>query len=146
MVLLGMAAAAVLALCTAVRWFWERPDGRSTEHHWHGRVALQSFYNRGAAFGVKWLRGGALIAVSCLVLAALPLLALRQSRGFRLGAGMAFGGGLSNLLERITHGQVFDYVQFPRLPGKLGRLVFNLADFALALGGILMVLFSGRRR
>ena len=82
----------------------------------------------------------------CLVLLALPLLAIRQSRGFRLGAGLAMGGGLSNLLERILHGQVFDYVQFPRLPGKPGRLVFNLADFALALGGVLMVLFSGRRR
>lgn len=145
MILLGIAAAAVLALCTAVRWFWERPDGRA-EEHWNGRVALRSFYNRGAAFGIKWLRGGVLIALSCVVLLTLPLLAIRQSRGFRLGAGLAMGGGLSNLLERILHGQVFDYVQFPRLPGKPGRLVFNLADFALAVGGVLMVLFSGRRR
>ena len=145
MVLLAMTAAAVLVGCTAVRWFWERPDGRA-EHRWSGRVALRPFYNRGAAFGVKWLRGGGLIAVSCLVLAALPVVALGRSRWFRLGAGLALGGGLSNLLERIFHGQVFDYVQFPRLPGRLGRLVFNLADFALALGGVLMVLFSGRRR
>lgn len=145
MILFGIAAVVVLVLCTAVRWFWERPDGRR-EDHWGGRVLLRSFYNRGAAFGIKWLRGGVLIAVSCLVLLALPLAALRRGRWFRLGAGLALGGGLSNLLERVLHGQVFDYVQFPRLPGKVGRLVFNLADFALAVGGVLMVLFSGRRR
>lgn len=145
MILLGVAAAAVLAGCTVVRWFWERPDGRE-ERHWNGRVILRTLYNRGAAFGIKWLRGGVLIAASCLALAALPVLALRRGRWFRLGAGLALGGGVSNLLERLTHGQVFDYVQFPRLPGRLGRLVFNLADFALALGGVLMVLFSDRRR
>lgn len=145
MVFMGIVAAAVLAGCTALRWFWERPDGRE-ERHWNGRVVLRTFYNRGAAFGIKWLRGGVLIAASCLALAALPVLALRQGRGFRLGAGLALGGGLSNLLERLIHRQVFDYVQFPRLPGRLRGLVFNLADFALALGGIVMVLCSGRRR
>ena len=50
--------------------------------------------------------------------------------------GLVLGGGLSNLLERLLHGKVYDYIQFPKAPGKLKRHVYNLADFAILLGGI----------
>ena len=57
---------------------------------------------------------------------------------------MALGGGLSNLWERLKNRRVYDYVQFPKLP-KLGRDVWNLADFAILLGGVLLALLDRKR-
>ena len=51
------------------------------------------------------------------------------------------GGGASNLFERLRHGGVLDYIRFPGLPGKLGKLVFNPADFGIFVG-VLAVLWK----
>ena len=48
------------------------------------------------------------------------------------------GGGLG----RLRRGRVFDYVQFPRAPGRGKRWVFNLADFSLFAG--VLALLRGR--
>ena len=53
-----------------------------------------------------------------------------------VSTGLVLGGGLSNLLERLRQGKVYDYVQFPKAPGRWSRYVYNLADFAIILGGI----------
>ena len=66
-----------------------------------------------------------------------------QIRGCTLGAGLLLGGGLSNLWERIRHGRVLDYLRFPKAPGPLKKYTYNLADLAIFLGAVLMVL---RRR
>jgi len=55
------------------------------------------------------------------------------------------GGGLSNLWERVMHGGVYDYLQFPKAPEKLRRYVFNLADLAI-LFGVIAVALGGRRK
>ena len=69
----------------------------------------------------------------------------RQRRRSPLGAGLILGGGISNLLERLRLGRVYDYVQFPRAPGQLKQYVFNLADFAIILGGLCFALHRKRR-
>jgi len=69
------------------------------------------------------------------------LLGVCGGRG--LGAGLLLGGGLSNLWERIRHGRVLDYLRFPKAPGPLKKYTYNLADLAIFLGAVLMVL---RRR
>lgn len=61
-----------------------------------------------------------------------------------LGAGLALGGGLSNLWERVRYGRVYDYVRFPKLP-RLWRYVWNLADFAIVLGGTLLALLDRKK-
>ena len=61
-------------------------------------------------------------------------------------AGLVLGGGLSNLWERLRYGRVYDYLRFPRVPGPLGRYVYNLADLALFLGAAGLLLGRRRRR
>lgn len=134
MALTLLIAAGVAGACTAVRWFLERSSRRPTEH-WGGRVRLEAFYNEGAAFGNRRLRGPGLIAASAGALG----LTLAKSRRYGPGAGLVLGGGLSNLLERLLRGRVFDYVRFPKAPGRWKRFVFNLADFAIFLGAALML-------
>ena len=50
---------------------------------------------------------------------------------------LVLGGGLSNLLERLRHGKVYDYLAFPKAPKPVNRYVYNLADIAILIGGLL---------
>lgn len=126
-------AAAILSLCTAVRWYLDRSSRRERTYA-GGRIQLMSLWNRGSAFGLLPLDRRALAAFSALLLAAgVPL--YRKSR---LGSGLLLGGGISNLMERLRGG-VYDYVRFPKAPGRLSRYVFNLADFFIFLGALLLM-------
>ena len=79
-----------------------------------------------------------------LSLAALcALLGTFGGRG--LGTGLLLGGGLSNLWERLRHGRVLDYLRFPKAPGPLKKYAYNLADLAILLGAVLIVLRRKRR-
>ncbi len=50
-------------------------------------------------------------------------------------------GGLSNQYDRMRRGSVTDYVQLPGAGKKLGRLVWNIADFML-LGGVVLTVIG----
>ena len=128
-------AAAVLAACTGLRRFLNR-EGRKDRTFWGGRIRLTALWNDGAAFSLPLKR----TLVSALSILILPLVWVFRRRN-PIGTGLALGGGLSNLWERLRHGRVYDYVQFPKLP-KLGRYVWNLADFAILLGGLLLALIE----
>lgn len=133
-------AAAVLSACTAARWYLRRSSRRETSHL-GGRVRLTELWNGGAAFGLPIGRG-AVLAGSLAALAGL----LRCGRRNPAAAGLALGGGLANLWERLRQGRVYDYIRFPKAPGPLGRYVFNLADLAVFLGAAGLLLGRGRRR
>ena len=93
---------------------------------------MTALWNDGAAFSLP-LKRKLVTALSILIL---PLVWVFRRRS-PIGAGLALGGGLSNLWERLRRGAVYDYVQFPKLP-KLGRYVWNLADLAILIGGLLL--------
>ena len=122
------AALTVLGGCAAARWHLDRSSRRETELCW-GRARLTAAWNTGAAFDLP-LPARCLPALSAGVLA----LAWFWRRPSPLGVGLLLGGGASNLLERVRHGRVYDYLQFPSAPGKLRRCVFNAADLAILLG------------
>ncbi len=132
-------ASAIAALCGGVRRHLNRAE-RAPRTFWRGRIRLTAFRNRGAAFGLP-IPKEALLAGSAVGITGL----LFRRKTSRLGAGLVLGGGVSNLAERLTQGEVYDYLQFPKAPGKLKRYVYNLADFAIFFG-LLMLLFPGKRR
>jgi|Cm1ome_4_1110797.scaffolds.fasta_scaffold06909_3 signal peptidase II len=145
MIIAGLAAGIAAGLCTLARWYLERSSLRTTG--WGGCAVLQPLYNEGAGFGCGWLWGRGLLAGSAAALAAL-LWEIRHNRNSlaKFGAGLALGGGIGNLWERIRHGRVFDYIRFPRAPGRLGQWVFNLADFFIFIGIGCLLLGSLRRK
>lgn len=134
-----LTALAALSACTAARWYLDRTSRRESEYA-GGRLRLRAMWNGGAAFGLP-IRKTALPAAS---LAALGML-WTQRRRSPVGVGLSLGGGLSNLLERLRRGSVYDYIQFPKAPGRLKRYVFNLADFAILLGGVCLALRRKKR-
>lgn len=84
---------------------------------------------------VRWLPAGVLLFLllffPSLGTAALPA---------RFGYGLLLGGGANNLADRIFHGYVTDFINFPRIK-RLRNLYFNLSDFGIFLGMILFLLF-----
>ncbi len=133
-------AAAMWCLCGAARRRFDRA-GRRDAFHWNGRIQLTRLWNANAAFDLP-LRRRTVLAGS---LAALATAAL-EGRRSPVSAGLVLGGGLSNLWERLSSGRVYDYVRFPKVPGRLGRYVFNLADFAVFFGAAGLALGRRRRR
>ena len=127
---------AAFGACHAARWYLER-DSRRPEDFVGGHVRLTALRNGGAAFGLP-IRREALLVLTGAALGAAWLLRGRSP----VGAGLVLGGGAANLTERLQKGTVYDYVQFPKAPGKLKRYVFNLADFAVFAGAI--ALFAGK--
>ena len=131
MIAVILISAGVFALCAVLR---RRLSGSVPRFLFRDKIQLDPMYNRGAAFGLN-LKGPVL---NVLAASARGLMA-------RLGAGLALGGGLSNLYERLRGRGVLDYLRFPRLPGRVKRLVFNAADLAIFAGLLLMLLDGGKK-
>lgn len=132
-------ALGILCLCTAIRRQLTRPGRRMPPIS--GRfVQLTFLWNEGAAFGLSLPRRLLLFLSG----AALPIFWLLR-RCSPLGTGLLLGGGISNFWERVRHGRVFDYLCFPKAPGRLRRYVYNLADLAVFLGAALLLLGKSRK-
>jgi signal peptidase II len=96
--------------------------------------------NEGGAFGILdgsplVLLVGSVVAV-CVVL--WMLLAGQASRLTILGCGLILGGAAGNLLDRLTTGEVTDYVHFSFW------YIFNAADAAITVG-VAILLFVALR-
>lgn len=99
--------------------------------------------NPGVAFGFfQYASPGfrdALIAVSSLALLVVLALLWRSRQTQRTGYAMALivGGACGNLLDRVLHGKVVDFLLF--YLGGHSWPVFNLADSAIVVGAALLV-------
>lgn len=93
--------------------------------------------NYGAAFGILQSQTMLLIVLSLAVFLFVWLNRAKLAgypRVFRIGLGLALGGALGNLVDRIRLGYVIDYLDFHFWP------VFNLADIAIVCGVGLIIL------
>ncbi len=140
-------AAGVLALVVAIDQLTKRAVERSIvpgeEHRFLPGVQLVNTRNHGVAFGFL---PGDHIAVTILVsLALVALLAYfathARSSLMWLPTGMIAGGALGNILDRLRHGSVTDFVKLP-----LGWPPFNLADASITLGILTLFLLADRAR
>ena len=117
-----------------------------------GFFDLVHIHNRGAAFGflnradIQW-QTYFFIAVSALaVVLIFQLLRTvdRQDRVLFTGLGCILGGALGNLLDRIRVGHVIDFLDF--YVGSLHWPAFNVADIAISIGGLCLLISFYRRK
>lgn len=97
--------------------------------------------NTGAAFGMFQEGRVPLIVASVLASVIIVLLAARLEegqggRGFLLG--LILGGALGNLVDRIYPGPVIDFIDMGFGPYRWP--VYNVADAAVTVGGLLFIL------
>lgn len=92
--------------------------------------------NTGAAFGIFQNGNTVFLLLGIFVTLAIinfyPIIP-RQDRWLRAALGLQLGGAIGNLIDRILHGHVTDFLSFFQFP------VFNIADMAISLGVVLIL-------
>ena len=105
-----------------------------------GFLSLTYIKNDGGAFGI--LGGSQMVllvgSTVAVVVVLWMLLSGRPSKLTMLGCGLILGGAAGNLLDRLTSGEVTDYVHFSFW------YIFNAADAAIVVGVGLLLLSALR--
>ncbi|HSG37884.1 MAG TPA: signal peptidase II [Paracoccaceae bacterium] len=110
-------------------------------------LVFRMAWNTGVNFGLlsgadmRWV----LIAVALVITAAVLIWVRREggNRWMQIGAGLLVGGALGNVIDRIIYGAVADFLNMSCC-GIDNPYAFNLADAAIFLGAVLLVIFGGK--
>jgi signal peptidase II len=106
-------------------------------------------FNRGAAFSFladasgwqRWFFTAVAIVASVVIV---WLLRKGGSRWFCMGLALILGGALGNVWDRLTTGQVVDFLLFHWRGWSYPA--FNVADSAITIGALLLIADSFRHR
>ena len=98
--------------------------------------------NRGMAFGAlqdaRWI----FITVSAVMILVIAFLVWKyhaKSKMFDVTLGLILGGGIGNMIDRITLGYVVDFIDFCAF--DFWKWVFNVADAAICVGTAFLVIY-----
>jgi len=146
--LLGIAAAVFVLDQVTKHWIFKNLPLDSYHYPDSIRVIEGFFYivhigNEGAAWGMFSGHGGflALFAVGALLAIYLLRHSLELKRpGMQIAFGLLIGGVLGNLVDRLVHGHVIDFLDF-HLPFSIPYVLeggrypsFNVADCGIVIG------------
>ena len=99
--------------------------------------------NTGAAFGILGEQRWIFIVVSAIMIVLLTFF-LARVKGYHklvyISAALILGGGVGNMVDRLSLGYVIDYIDFCAFP-SLWRWVFNAADTAVCVGAGLLIVY-----
>lgn len=111
-------------------------------------LVFRMAWNYGINFGL--LSNGSDLARWVLILVALAIslwvfLWIRRERAntrAQISAGLLIGGALGNVIDRIAYGAVADFLNMSCC-GIENPYAFNIADIAIFVGALGLVLFAG---
>lgn len=112
-----------------------------------GRLLIRRYHNKGAFLNAGERRRDLVAVLSvALTLGVTVLFVLtfscKGSRLLKAGLAVLLGGAYSNTYDRLMRKYVVDYVSFPVKNKRIRSVVFNISDFCIAVGALLMVLGS----
>ena len=150
--LVSVAVAALVVLADQLSKTWavrHLSGGRTVDVV--GSLRFNLTFNSGMAFSQG--RGiGPFIGIVALVVIVALLVSLRRNGSMlsAVGIGLVIGGAIGNVLDRLFRagdgflgGAVVDFIDLQWWP------VFNVADMAITVGGVILVVgsvWSGRRQ
>ena len=113
-----------------------------------GKVILRKVYNRG--FGLNVLQNDPdtvkyVSSFATIILTITQLIQLMRKKGSKLkkiGLSLMTAGAWSNTFDRWLRGYVIDYIGFENKNKKIEKITWNLGDFFLIAGGIIVSLGS----
>ncbi len=111
-----------------------------------GLLDLRVAENKGAAFsllseGNELVRKFFLIAVPVFVLLGITAYVLKRKpdSSVKFALGLIAGGAMGNLYDRVVYGKVVDFIDFHL--GGWHYPTFNVADMAVSLGVLILIIF-----
>ena len=113
---------------------------------WPGFIHFHMAWNSGINFGLfsnnglaaRWI----LIVIALGICGVVTYWMRRETRSVALiSAGMVIGGALGNVVDRILHGSVADFLNITCC-GLHNPFAFNVADIAIFAGLLGLVLFA----
>lgn len=137
----------IIGLDQFSKWLAEQTLALYQPHPVLPSFNLTLMYNPGAAFSFLAEAGGwqrwffLLLSMTVSVVLVLWLSRLKTGQ-FRLAAALALvlGGAIGNLIDRIWHGHVIDFIQV--YYDRWYWPAFNVADSAITVGATLLILDS----
>jgi len=105
--------------------------------------ALTSHRNQGAAWGMFQGRMGFFYVVTAFSLVLFYFLYKeldRKSFFVNLGLGMMIGGTFGNFIDRVTMGEVVDFLDFTIPVINYDFPIFNVADMGLSVGVTILII------
>ena len=107
---------------------------------------LRMAWNYGINFGLLDVSRWVLIAVALAICVWIVWWMRRDTRVLaRVSAGVLVGGAMGNILDRIVHGAVADFLNMSCC-GIDNPYAFNVADIAVFAGAIGLILFTGDKK
>ena len=98
--------------------------------------------NTGAAFGILPAAGNIFLLLAFVII-GIMLWHFRSAAPraliLPLATGIVIGGAIGNVIDRLQHGHVIDFVHY-QIPGLISN-VSNLADHAI-VGGVLLIILE----
>jgi signal peptidase II len=143
-----LTAAVIFVLDQVTKWFvvqWLDLQTRLSIDVLPPFVNFRMAWNEGVNFGLfarydmRWVLIGLAVAICVAV-----LWWLRRDGGTRftyIAAGVLIGGALGNVVDRVVYGAVADFLNMSCC-GIENPYAFNVADIAVFVGAIGLVLFS----
>lgn len=103
-----------------------------------GLLSITYIRNAGAAFGLLQNQTLLFLVITAAVIILIVTYGRRVARSspvLGVAFGLQLGGALGNLLDRLLHARVIDFIDF-----KVWPFIFNVADMAIVIGGALFAL------
>ena len=108
-------------------------------------LVLRMAWNRGVNFGLfaeydmRWVLIGVALAISAFVVWWVRKETM--NRWGYISAGLLIGGALGNVVDRLLHGAVADFLNMSCC-GFVNPYAFNVADISIFLGAVGLALFT----
>ena len=116
-----------------------------------GRLLIRKYHNKGAFLDMGEGRQGLVSMLSLgltlfMTVIFLGTFSFRGNSTLKAGLALLLGGAYSNTYDRLTRKYVVDYVSFPVKSKRFRRIVFNVSDFCIMIGALLLALGEARRK
>ena len=109
-----------------------------------GKILLKKSHNRGFAMNFMDHKKKLVAFISLFLTISMTIGVLlfgrKWNRIIKTGLSLVLGGAFSNTYDRIFRNYVVDYISFGVKNKKLSGIVFNVADFCIMIGAILVVI------
>jgi signal peptidase II len=109
--------------------------------------------NKGVAFGLEFAPPSVLLLLTGLITAIVLFYVIwskKRTALFLVPFALVTGGGIGNMIDRITIGRVVDFIYFDLYHGHIFGTyislwpIFNVADSAITIGACMLIVFHNK--